>query len=794
MSGLFNQIELFFQQSPGNVVYHLVLLFSLFTTFQSIWINQRNSRFLHIKRLRRGLSVLLIGQGLMLAASLFSWLIGISPQSLLPTLDRAVIVLSLMWIIWLWMAPKPSLRIDRVMVGVSIFLLLLWVISLVVWFPQSEKMEFNTTGMALGWDILLCVFSIAGIVVIFRKRPFIWSFGFVFCILMFIGGILQITFGNLQGNFAGILRLFLLVAFPLLPFLAMRLYSPPVAEQTGEQARMYRERRRYSADPRTLLAWLQSTKKLPEGTLPSNIARAVGQTMLADICYLILAPRQQDDLIFLCGYDLIREVELPGFSKSQTLLPALSSSVQRAKPYIHNIGSNPIPELDALADAVDLRDAANTMFVPLANSDITWGGILLLSPFAERIWTQEDLKYLQGLNEYVLQTLLNLQQKSEVTPDSDHLKTELQTKQTELDELQGEFRELLLAFNELQLLEDSATATRTVNPLQNPVETEEEIFIPAISQIPSSSEEVFEYFSYDRVEPVEETSGAVSQELQLTLEELSNLQGQLTEARTKISKLEKQVAQQPETPPTCSKTIITTAQELRHPLSGLIGYIDILASETAGDLNEVQRTFLDRIKIAAGKLHAQLEDLIQQTTHESNEISNTPSQIELIVAIDQAVSEAASTFLEKDITFRMDVSNDIPTLELSKDALTKILNQLLQNAILASPAGNTVILKANCTSQDIHDFVLIQVSDSGTGLTADEIALLQSQTIPGDTIEMAGLGIPVKEIIAVQNLVRKLCGRLWVDSQESIGTTFSVLLPVKPGVARVMENYDKPEG
>jgi len=791
MNGLFYQIGLFLQQSPGNVFFHLVILFSLFATFQAIWINQRNSRFLHIKRMRTGLVVLLIGQSLILLASLISQLAGISPQTLLPTLDRAVILISLIWILWLWIAPKPSHFIDRAIVGLSLFFLILWIISLIIWFPQSKNNEFNTTGMALGWDILLCVLSLFGAFTIIRNRPFIWSFGFVICILIFIGGMLQIFLGNSQGNLAGILRLSFLVSFPLLPFLAMRLFSPPVAEQTGEQARMYRERRRYSADPRTLQTWLHITQELPEGALPPLIAKAIGQTMLADICYLILAPRQQDDLIFLCGYDLIREVELPGFSKPQTFLPVLSSAVQRAKPYIHNVDTNLIPELDNLADALDLRDAANTMYVPLANSEITWGGILLLSPFAERIWTQEDQKYIQGLSEFVLQTLLNLQRHTEGSPDTSPEKMDLQKKQAELDELQGEFRELLLAYNELQLLQDSTQLTEPETHKVITSNISEESLIPEIPTLSPSSEEVPDYSDKGTATLIQPTNNEVSQELQLTLEELSNLQGQLTEARTKISKLEKQAALQPAVQSASPEFFITSAQEIRRPLSSLMGYIDILESETAGKLNEVQRSFLERIKITVEKLHTQLDNLIQQTTQGFPDLDISPSQIDLMTVIDQVISDTASDFLEKDIKFRMDVSNDIPSLIINREALIKVLRQLLQNAIIATPAGNSVFLRANRTKQDDQEFIVIQITDSGIGLNDEEISLIQSQINVDSTAEIAGLGIPFKDMLTIKNLVNKLDGRLWIESQAKEGTSINVILPVAPGETQVMDGYDE---
>jgi signal transduction histidine kinase len=60
----------------------------------------------------------------------------------------------------------------------------------------------------------------------------------------------------------------------------------------------------------------------------------------------------------------------------------------------------------------------------------------------------------------------------------------------------------------------------------------------------------------------------------------------------------------------------------------------------------------------------------------------------------------------------------------------------------------------------------------------------------GNDIEITGLGIPAKDMINVKNLVNKLDGRLWIESEEREGTSFSVLLPINPGETRVVDGYD----
>ncbi len=289
MSAFLLQIRQFFQQPPGNMAYHLVILFILFFAFQSIWVIRRNSRFLYIKRLTLGLYILLAGQAILLLAAAITWLTGSTGFPLLPTLDRVVNAISLVWIIWLWVFPVPERRYDLIAIGVSGFLFVAWIVTFISVSQLPVTAEFNGTTISLGWNIVLCVLALAGLILTYIYRPFNWNFGSALFFLLFLGGILQITLGGKTGNYPGIFRFSQLAAYLLLPLLALRLFSPPVTEQTMEQARMYRERRRFSAEPRTLQAWFNIPCNPPDGQLPpltsqSHRSNHAGRYLLSHPC------------------------------------------------------------------------------------------------------------------------------------------------------------------------------------------------------------------------------------------------------------------------------------------------------------------------------------------------------------------------------------------------------------------------------------------------------------------------------------------------------------------------------
>ena len=153
-----------------------------------------------------------------------------------------------------------------------------------------------------------------------------------------------------------------------------------------------RERRRYSADPRAVQAWLDVATQTNPAQMLVSVTRAVAQTMLADICFYVADPGSGSDLIFQVGYDLIREDEIPGMIFTREQLPSLASSLQRGRSYHLDPGSS-TPDLRSLGERFGLKKLGSLLLIPLAGPEKKPGGFFLLSPYSDRSWTTEDQNY-----------------------------------------------------------------------------------------------------------------------------------------------------------------------------------------------------------------------------------------------------------------------------------------------------------------------------------------------------------------------------------------------------------------
>ena len=121
----------------------------------------------------------------------------------------------------------------------------------------------------------------------------------------------------------------------------------------------------------------------------------------------------------------------------------------------------------------------------------------------------------------------------------------------------------------------------------------------------------------------------------------------------------------------------------------------------------------------------------------------------------------------------------LPLCRFDSQRIGQVLTNLIENAIKATPAGGTISVSA-----DVHDQeVRVRVSDTGVGIPASELGKIfqrfyqvaKHRRTHGNNL---GLGLAI-----CQQIVEGHGGRIWVESEEGVGTTFTFTLPLADGQA-----------
>lgn len=257
----------------------------------------------------------------------------------------------------------------------------------------------------------------------------------------------------------------------------------------------------------------------------------------------------------------------------------------------------------------------------------------------------------------------------------------------------------------------------------------------------------------------------VEQNLRRTLEEVARLQNLLGETNMRLIEVE-------------AEAISPFSSELHQTLSSTLQNIDLLLGESVGTLNPMQHNLLETIKASTTRLHNVVEDFIQLINFRSNSHEPTPEPVHLYPIIKDVIEDISSQMRAKRITLNLDLPENLSPIYANRDALKQILTRLLSNAGATSPLQGTVGLRVQPKTEDGREYLLIQVSDSGGGIPAEDLPrvftpLYRETDVPARGVGETGMGLFIaKTLTEAQN------GRIWVDTELGVGSAYNVLIPI----------------
>ena len=780
---------------PGNLTYHLVVTFSVVGALLAAINHWRASQYPQDKRLVIGLSLLLGLRLLLLVLAGIAWQGLINDHFLLPPVDRAVSLISLILIIWLWAFPEPSRMGDSASLLLGMLVLIATALNFVWWYGQSATLLYNGSVADTLGGILAVVLILAGGLLIFLRKPNGWTFGLAMLSLFLIGILAYLLIFSLrpEGNYAGIVRLAEMAAYPLLLVLPQRFPLPSLAKPGSRQVEKPVQRR-YAADPALLGELLALGSETHQDNVYQSIASAVSQAMLADICLVVLPPTEDGELIFPSGYDLIREEPLDGFSLDGGELPEIAGAL-RAGASLSLPASSTSTDLNRIAASLHLEHSGHLVEMPILSSDAQpLLGIILLSPLSNRFWSREDQEVLEGLAGRLAYLLQHSQVLYELQSGLEGTQASLLAAQEEIEQVRAENRNLLaqseatqetgsvdrsqagslaaliLAHEEAQELIARLRADNEQLRLSSggPIQEQGEILDPELARIQGSLTSEAEHLEY------------LEGELRLALEEVAYLRAGLSQADEKMLTYQKSDnAASITSEETEDKAAII--QELRRPMSSIIGYTELLLGESLGILGEKQQKFLERIKISSHRLNKLIDELADLTTPPDGRLQLISETIDLNEVIDIAVDQTQYQLRKKNIVLRVDVPADLPKLCTDRVSLGQALTNLLENAgEVTSPEGE-ITLGARLQNGDIdREYMLLQISDQGGGIPPENMPYVFSRVVHAEGSPVQGVGDKHAGLSIVRMLVENLGGRIWVDSEPGVGATYSILLPLTP--------------
>ena len=762
---------------PGNLVYYLLLIISIVGALQGTIAVQRSGSSPFVKRTITGLVILLILQLIPYVISPFAWAgnTSLQPQYWMGPADRAFSLLSLIWIAWVWIFPKPAPKADAATVILSVLTIILFGVSLVLWNQTTKPDFYNHTLQDSTWQITTLGFTLLALIIILFRRPPGYGYGVATLLLAGAGHLVHVLSPGYSGFFSGTIRFTQIAMYPLLlalpQYISDQISVSPILVSIDDDKQPFQERRRFSTDPKTFNSLFNLAAEAETDKVGPNITRAIAQSMLADLVFLILIDNEKQ-LNIACGYDLIREEVLDGTVIDKESIPLLSNAILRGRA-LRLPASNNAEDLQGLGQIIGLNNPGHAMTIPIEgtkrNSAI--GAILLLSPYSNRVWSADDQSFLANISGLIVpimarsQNLAGLSREREAAlSQAAEMQEKLQTQNLDIQSSQD-----LSEKNEL-MIQNLAALSAALEEAKN-----------EISQLQEENKSLSKTPGTTSAKPSE-----IELQFRMTLEEVAHLQNELAVAHSKLYDLE----HNPETassslppadpiPVDQMEVLASVSQELRQPMSSIVGYVDLLLGESVGILGALQRKFLERVKASTERIGRLVDDLIQITSIETDRMLINPETIDLNLIIDNAVAYTSTQLREKNITMRLDIPEAPPKIHIDREALQQILIHLLQNAGAATLVEGTVMLRVKFQEEDGKDYLMIQVVDSGGGIPAEDLPRVFARRYRADNVLIQGLGDTGVGLSIARTLAEAQSGRIWVETTQGVGSTISTLLPIE---------------
>ena len=161
-----------------------------------------------------------------------------------------------------------------------------------------------------------------------------------------------------------------------------------------------------------------------------------------------------------------------------------------------------------------------------------------------------------------------------------------------------------------------------------------------------------------------------------------------------------------------------------------------------------------------------------EALHDEN---HADAKLDSTEAFDEITRSMRHMFAEKKIEF-MATRDDLPQMEIQKNHFESIVQNLLSNALKFTPSGGSVRISMRNSGNEMT----LAVSDSGIGLNSEDKErifekFVQVKPTDASTPGSVGLGLAI-----VNEIVSAYKGKIEVESEIGKGSTFRIILPIKP--------------
>ncbi|MFP4321791.1 MAG: GAF domain-containing protein, partial [Anaerolineales bacterium] len=242
-----------------------------------------------------------------------------------------------------------------------------------------------------------------------------------------------------------------------------------------------------------------------------------------------------------------------------------------------------------------------------------------------------------------------------------------------------------------------------------------------------------------------------------------------------------------------SQFLANISHELRTPMNSILGFSETLLGGIYGDLNEKQRSRIERINNNGRDLLSLIDDLLDISKIDAGRMEIKLESVDLRIEIHNVLHRMESQAQAKHIYLKSDIPDDLPKAHGDTVRVRQVITNLVGNAVKFTKTGGVtvtaqakeeVVLAPEPGEKPTQHVIWVSVADTGIGIRIEDQLIIfdEFRQVDGSTTrEYGGTGLG---LAICKRLIELMGGRIWVDSDVGEGSTFTFVLPVHPALVR----------
>lgn len=219
-----------------------------------------------------------------------------------------------------------------------------------------------------------------------------------------------------------------------------------------------------------------------------------------------------------------------------------------------------------------------------------------------------------------------------------------------------------------------------------------------------------------------------------------------------------------------SDFVHTISHDLRSPLTAILGYVELI--DRAGPVTDLQRDFIRRVQVSVHNITHLIDDLLELGRIESG-FDVRKENVRLDQIIHYSAEGLKKSLAEKAHHLMISLPEEMPSILAHTIHMRQMIDHILDNAIKYTPPGGTITVSGRIE----QDQIILQIGDTGIGIPPVDLPFIFDKFYRASNASLdqsgTGLGLAI-----VKSIVENHAGRIWVESTEGKGTTFTIVLPV----------------